>query len=540
MANTISKLSEKVVSDLFTEYPEMFLSVSQAAYINALQNALIDIIETDIKLGTTSPDYESVMLRLMQNLSASPEWADSITAKTSHGILRTIASGLAYGQFSIERAYQEAFLGSASSSTAIYSGVRQLGLRPLRRQPARVNVQLTRSEAVNVLTIPAYSPFTIGDMKFFNREAIIFNNNVFSVTKYLFQGVIRDDVITSDGNPFQKYTIGDGEHNASDIDVILTVDDVLWERKTDGIHLFGREKNVYEENTNLRGDIELMFGNGEFGRIPPISSQIKIKWVKTLGEDANTESSGVNVKWDETPATFTMTGITLTNIENGAERITEDIYKKIGPTLASSKGRAVRRADYKVQAALFPGVHDALFRGQAETAPGKRSMMNVITYTLLTDENWTAANHENFVAQFKEHLSIYRCEFLRADPIPVVKNVIATVYCTPDADLQEIEDTLILNIQALFKPRLNYLGRNMYESDISDVLNGRDEENPNERLERQIDSVVLDPTVTDTILTNGRQWVKLGTVKLNVKYTPRGGYTARLDLAPNQADPVSQ
>ena len=203
-SNVISKLAEKVVNDLFTEYPQMFLSVSQAAYVNALQQALNDIVSTDIQLSRISPDYESIMLRLNQSLSSNAEWSELITAKTGHAILRTISSGIAYGQFSIERAYQEAFLMSASSNTAIYAGIRNLGLRPQRRQPSRVNVQLNRPTANNTYTIPAYSVFSIGDMKFFNREAIIFNTNVFSVTKLLFQGVLQTEIITSDGEPFQK------------------------------------------------------------------------------------------------------------------------------------------------------------------------------------------------------------------------------------------------------------------------------------------------------------------------------------------------
>jgi len=536
MASTISRLSERVVDDLFTEYPDMFVAVSKAAYVNALQQALINIVDTDIELSRTQPDYESVMLRLVQALSALPEWYDLITASTGHSIIRTIATSIAYSQFSIERAYQEAFMYSASSNNSIYSSVRMLGLRPQRRQPSRVNAQLTRAEAIDILTIPAYSIFTIGDMKFFNREAIIFNVNVFTTTKQLFQGVLVNETITSDGEPFQKYTVGTGEFNASDIDVTVTIDNVVWTRSLDGPHLFGREERIYNESTAQNGDIELQFGNGEFGRIPQLSSAINVLWVKTLGKDADVSTSGLVVKWDQAPVGVRVTGITLTNIESGGEYIQPEVYKKIAPSMYAAQNRAVRRSDFKAQALKFPGVYDALFQGQAELAPGRRSMMNVIGYTLLTDDNWTLANFQNFEDKFTQDYAIYRLEFLRISSIPVVQNIKATIFCNPDADLQEVQDILTENLRKLYEKRVGYLGRSMYRTDISDVLNGRNANIPNEKLERQVEYVILDDSVTDMVITNRRQWIQLGSISLTMQYTTRSGYSGRLDLAPNKAD----
>lgn len=533
MSTTISKLSEKVVDDLFEEYPTLFIQASRGAYINTLQNALIGIVDTEIQLSRVSPDYEAIMLRLIQVLSANAEWYDLITAKTGHAIVRSISSGIAFNQYAIERAFQETFLKSAASTTAIYSNVRQLGIRPQRRVPARVNVQFTRSTATTILTIPPYSVFTAGDMKFFNREAIIFNVNIFTTTKLLFQGVLQYETIVSDGEPFQRYTVGDGEFNASDIDLVVKVDGVEWTRHTSGIHLFARDGLDYQENTAINGDIELAFGDGQYGRVPPLSSNIDVTWVKTLGEEGNVSASNIDVKWDGVPPQFTMTGTTITNIENGAEKISTDTYKIIAPNLYASEGRAVRRADYKVQALKFAGVYDALFRGQAEIAPKRRSMMNVIVYTLLTDSNWTMADHQNFVDYMREHIGIYQCEFLRADPIPITMNIKARIFCNPEADLQDVEDTLIDNLTAFFRPRVNTLGKSIYESDISDVLNGRNESLPSEKLEKQIEYLILDPSVLDIVITNKKEYVRLGTVELIMDYTTRNGYSGRLDIAPS-------
>ena len=95
-SNTISRLAEKVVDDLYTEYPSLFVTLSRAAYINSLQQALNDIVQTDIDLGTTTPDYESVSLRLIQALSGIPGWYDLITPATSAALTFPTSSAVAY------------------------------------------------------------------------------------------------------------------------------------------------------------------------------------------------------------------------------------------------------------------------------------------------------------------------------------------------------------------------------------------------------------------------------------------------------------
>lgn len=536
-SNTISRLAEKVVDDLFAEFPAMFITVSKAAYINALQQALNGIVQTDVGLARVNPDYESVMIRLMQSLSGTPGWYDLITPATSAAIVRMIASNIAYSQFSIERAYQEAFLRTAASDSAVYEIVRMLGERPQRRQPSRTTAQLTRDEAITILTIPAYTSFTIGESKFFNRDTIIFNIETFTVTAQLFEGVVQVENITSDGEPFQKYSVGDGEGNASDIDVAVTVDGVLWLRSIDGPQQFGREEEVYDENTAQNGDIILQFGNGDYGKIPPVSADIQVQWVKTTGKGADVPASGLTIRIDNLPTGVnSFTGITITNVEAGADAITTATYKKIAANLFAGQGRAVRRSDYKSKAVLFPGVYDALFQGQAELAPGRRSMMNVIGYTLLTDSNWTLDNFRNFENKFKQDWGIYQCEFLRIPPIPRIQNVKATVFCNPDADLQQVYDALMVNLKALYKPRIDYLGRSIFESDISDVLNGRVAGSPNEKLEQLTNYVELDPITQSVIITDLREYVVPNIIGITMKYTTRDGYSGRLDISPNQAD----
>lgn len=529
---TISKLSTKIVDDLYNAYPNMFTGVNRSLYINAFQTAMTGVLSTDIELSKTEPDYERIMLQLIQALSEDPQWYDIIVSGTGHAIIRMIASGIAYDQFSIMRAFQEAFPNTASSDNSIFAATRMLGVRPRRKLPSRVSAKLERPDTGTYLEVPKFSSFDINGVKFFNREKVVFKPAMMAVSCYLFQGSVVEETLESTGEPFQRFMFGNGNRSASDADVIVTVNGQEWTKITDGPWSLERGSKTYYESTLSNGDIEIQFGNGDFGYIPDTSSAIIIKWVETLGKDGNIDASDLKITWEDMPSGITVTGVTVTNCEGGDSEVTASVYRKIAPNLRAANRRAVRRSDYKAIALEFAGVKDALFRGQAELAPNRRSMMNVVGVTLLTDTVWGSAQKLNFEREFQDKLGIFQLEFLWIDPTPVVTNVIADVYCRPDANLADIHSELVLGIQELFTPKLNLLGYSIYQTDVSDILNGRIASNPSEKLERDIGYVILDPSMVDTIMPTKTHYPKLGNVDIRMHYTTRDGYSGRLDLSP--------
>jgi len=531
---TISKLSTAVVDNLFIEYPSLFGVASKSVYVNAFQAAASAIIGTDIALDTTTPDYERVMMTLIQELSKNNEWRDLITAGSGQALLRMISSGIAFDQYSIERAFQEAFISSASSENSIYAATRMLGVRPRRKLPAAVQVTFTRQDVATYYEIPAISKFTINNVDYFSREKIGFKSSQTSVNATLYQGLVVTEVVTSDGEPFQEFVFGDGSRSVADADVHITINSVEWEIVQNGPWTLGLSEFKYYETTRANGDVGVEFGNGDYGAIPTVNTKITITWVKTLGKDGNVTANGLVVKWTDMPTGILISGVTTTPSSGGDDEISPFEYRKTAPNLRAANSRAVRRSDYKDLAIQFSGVRDALFRGQAELAPGRRSMMNVIGVTLLTDTLFTATEFSKFDTEFKENLGIYQCEFLRIDPTPVDVSIKATVYCRAEANLNDVKATLTKGIEALFAYRRGYLGYNIYRTDITDVLNGRITDSPNESLEQQVEYVVLDTPTTDTVLVDHTYYARLISVDLTLAYTTRGGFGGRLDLAPQQ------
>lgn len=531
MSLTISKLATRTADDLTVHYSSLFSATSKPILVNALQAVITEIIGTQIPLSATEPDYERIMVQLLQALSEDPEWYDMLTAGTGHALTRMTASGIAINQFSIQRALQETFLTHASSDNSIYSATRMLGVRLTRKRPSRVNVLFHRDIIAEYYEIPAYNTFSVGDLFFFNRDKIVFKANVEEVSATLYQGLVVTETIISNGEPFQWFYIGNGNRTASDTDVHVYVDGEEWTKLTEGPWQMGRGQKVYYESTSARGDIELRFGNGDFGEIPPASKEIMVRWVETLGANGNLDDVDVPITSVTLDSSF-LSGVTTSPAQNGDDEVETKIYRKVAPNLRAANNRAVRRADYRAHALRYPGIKDALFRGQAEVAPGRRSMMNVVCVSILAEPAFTQNQWLEFKDHFNKELGIYKLEMLKVDPVPVIVDIDATIYCKPNMSLPRVKAELTLIVKDFFSPKEGHLGYDTYLSDISDILNGRDDDNPKEWLERGIEYCVINSPTTDVILPRKTMYCKLGTLNLDLQYTSRGAYQGRLDVVP--------
>lgn len=531
--NTLNKIVTTAIDTLYDSNPGLFSGQSKAFYVNALQDSVSSLIEQPVTLLTTEPDYEKVYLQLAQNLSSEPEWYDLITSATGAALLRTICSGIAFAQFSIERAVQETYLHNASSENSIFTATRMLGVRPRRRLPAVTDVDLSRDDSIGNVIIPKLSQFTVNTIKFYNREQLTFQDSQLTLQSRLYQGTVVTEELTSTGEPFQTFELGFGNSTIANSDFQVLVDDKEWQVNNLGLWNLTKDGEEYFETTSENGNISLHFGNFAFGRIPPQGSIITVKYVETLGPNGNISASNLEVTLDEEINNFIdITGFTTSNVIGGSEALDSNYYKQMAPHHFSAKRRAVRRSDYRAIATTYSDIHDALFRGQAELAPGRRSMMNVIGVTLLTEVPWTQGQFNNWGDQFKENHAIYQCDFLKIDPINVIVDVDATIFCKAEANLLEVEQELSSLIRELFRPKLNHLGYSIYKTDITDVLNGRNLAKPDEQLERLISHVILNEPTTDTVFTDKTYYASLGNLNLDIQYTSRGGFSGRLDLNP--------
>lgn len=523
MADTVNSLVNSAISKAYAENPSMFGGFPEIVIRDAFASAMNELFPAKVELSTTVPDYESIVIQLTTELSKDAIWYDFNTAATGQALIRYIAAGIAYGQFSIERALHEAFPSTASSDNSIFAIADLLGVRVQRVIPAHVTVRLTRTDTATLFELPRFTTFTINDIPFFSRERIIFPVDIQTIDIELHQGTLLQLEVGSNGQPFMDIELGDGNKDLSDVDTYVWVNGREWKRSVDNVWNFKELDEFFWDHTTPSGNLMVSFGSGIFGKVPPVNALIKIIWARCLGEVSNYSATDLTVTYKGPSLNTQLTGVTVSNITGAKDMLNADFYSLMAPNARASGKNAVRCSDYRRHAVEYPLVRDALFRGQAELGPRKRSMMNVIGVTLLSDVQLNDLEWARFV-DYMTSKGIYQCEFRRMDPTPVNITIVADIFCSQKASLETVRQILLSEISKMFELRLGGLGYSIARSDITDVLEGIGETGG------LVDYVVLKQPTTDSFLTNKAQYIRLQSVTLNMFYSTRANFSGRLDL----------
>lgn len=551
----VTNFSRVMAVQMKSQYRLRFGDISTEQLTSEIQTMMDGLLPDRIQLSTSRPDYDSNLFRLMKEIEKGDAWKDTTLSSTGQMILRILAADIDFAQFSIMRALQEAYPHTARNPTSVIAAARSNGVRIQRSLPAQVDVKLTRQD-LGFYSIPPWQQWYVGeqDRYFFNRTQINFDISDLELNVTLHQGQVKEATVISSGTPLQVLEIGDETHNISDIDVRVIVDGIEWKRTEGSIWNLKAEDEVFWENTLPNGNMEVRFGDGIWGVSPPPGVEITVQWIDTLGAEGTDPRSDRPVRWIGAPSGHVILGDSIGPVTDGANRLSVNYYRIFSGDRRGADGgsqrRAILRKDFRAHACAYPGVFDAIFRGQAELNPGLRSWMNIVGITILTDPTFTQYQWEDFIKYLKggngwPGLTLHNLEMLRLDPIIQIMNIKATIACRIDADVASVKARLLQNLAFATQPRIGSLGFSYYKSDIYDLLAGMPPANVFRQLEQQntnkkdwrhdlpalIDHVILEEPTTDQIITmpvgNGPvPWIKLGTVELDVRYSSsrRGGY----------------
>lgn len=120
--------------------------------------------------------------------------------------------------------------------------------------------------------------------------------NSSSIRCQIVQGKIETQTVTGTGESLQSFNIqttGDTDHNL----VYVTVNSVAW-RKYDSFYDMDDNALGYIVKTGISGGLDIYFGNGNFGAIPPLGSSIAVQYIMHAGANGNVgDSNDLTVKW---------------------------------------------------------------------------------------------------------------------------------------------------------------------------------------------------------------------------------------------------
>lgn len=116
------------------------------------------------------------------------------------------------------------------------------------------------------------------------------NFRIYSNKEYIFniiEGQIESQELVSDGKILQSYNIKAKRGlQIENFEVEVYVNGIKWE-KYDSIYDMNFDTNGYVLKTGMKSGIDIYFGNGYFGKIPPFGATIRIDYIVTSGKFGN-------------------------------------------------------------------------------------------------------------------------------------------------------------------------------------------------------------------------------------------------------------
>lgn len=436
------------------------------------------------ELSKIQPDRDDLVAQLGTSLEGKSAWKDRVVSSTGQTLIDFTAAVGAYSQYSIESAYQEVWPESAKNADSQYAAANYAGLRYNRKQPAHVSVSLA---VVVPATIPAFSQWVINGTYWFNRTAMALTSTLTSYT--LFQGKVVDTTINGIGTDHQAYVTAEKDFVVSNSDVIVEINGGAIQTVFRGLWTLPSQPGC-QHFTLPNGACVILFGNDNFGSKPGVNDSVRIRYVTTYGADGN--NLGVLDQDCMLISDPTIKGKATSSATGGANQTDPFQYKNITPAIFGTHDAAVTPAQYKALPMQYPGVQDAQVYAQREINPKALTWMNNMKVVLLTSAPFSGADWQGFV-DFMQSRTMFKCQFIRQDPVAVPLNVDIDVFCSNFSNLTEIKNKVITAITALFAPRRGILGFDTYRSDIERVVDFAD---------KNIEYMVLKNPSTDLVLSS--------------------------------------
>lgn len=379
--------------------------------------ATINLRENRQVIDYLARDYNSFRKALIDLIPAKlPEWTDRSEADFGMALLEMFAYMADILSYYQDRIANEAFLTTAQERRSVINHLRLIGYEMAPAAAASTTLNLIVGNSVTqkfevrkgdqfatksgkdrksvTFEYTADKPLVIDPVAALSTKAkkpdgsdlpnFIEFENVVPVRE---GKTISNEVIgVSDGHPNQRYTLAQPNMLRGSLEVVvetatptppwrlrenmifsrraLTREQLealeLQERIGSTLAFSGNTDTDYAIETDENNITTVIFGDGQYGRIPPTGTRI-IATYRCGGGAVGNVGKGQIIQVVKAPQ-LQLLGIKVANrtaASGGAERESIDQAIKFAPSVFASMQRAVTAQDYVAQAKLFPGVSKA-------------------------------------------------------------------------------------------------------------------------------------------------------------------------------------
>ena len=358
------------------------------------------------KTNYTSRDFVTLREELLQKIPilTQGKWTNLNESDPGITMLELFMSMADNLLFYMDMQEQEIDINRARQRANVIKMLRLIGYEMRGVAGARGIVTLQPSPNQNTVTYPIYvdegtqltAQSQNTSLVFTTLESTVLSNSNDAKTVPVVQGIATVDTFVSDGTSSQKFVLNSTKADRDSIKVY--VDDspsdtgaAPW-NKVDTFYQSTYSSQDYKIQVNEYGQTSIIFGDGQFGKIPPANITINIKYVicdgalGNIGKNAITQvSSGIPLVRDATSNKAGITVIASTATAGGADAESIEQAKETARGLLFGLNRALSREDYKALMLSVPGVSKAIAWGENEEQNPDYRLMNRVRVSFFSN-----------------------------------------------------------------------------------------------------------------------------------------------------------
>lgn len=329
----------------------------------------------EIPIDYTAADYLEIKEDLLRHAEIIlPEWTSRSEADFGVVLAELFSHAADLNNYAIDRLLAESYLPTATTLEAVLGIADVLGYVPHGNTAATGTVTLVTDDDAPDVLVPAGTQFTSGFieaidnvLRFESTEDVIVPGGGGTVDVPIVEGRTIERLLigVSDGTELQKFSIPNSGVIDGSIKVFVEAPyaDLEWTHVNRLIYS-APEDLVFTVRMNAAGGMDIYFGDGVNGAIPPLNSKIYVTYRTGYGSRGNLgaglvriiasdELDGVTIatSGDGTPISSAMTG------GGDAEDIEE--IRRNASLVYAAWGRAITTDDYARIALTVPGVSAA-------------------------------------------------------------------------------------------------------------------------------------------------------------------------------------
>lgn len=300
----------------------------------------------------SSRDYTTIRSALLDRASrVMPEWTDRDPSDFGMLMVDLWAYMGDVLHYYVDRSASESYLPTATQRESVLALANMLDYRPRSRQAAAGSVTLSNTSSSSVV-IPAKTAFTaVYDGKTYQlytpNGATLTAGGSASVEVYEGVYVEEESLGSSTGSTGQRFTLRNEGVDVSTVSVVVYEDGVNPRsyRRVDRLTSVTSQARAFEPRVTADGYVDVIFGNGVYGVVPPSGSTITANYLYCSGFNGNLPANSVIGFTESTPAGVVITSSTA--LSGGVDDESVDSLKTTVPSVVSAQDRAVTEADYR-------------------------------------------------------------------------------------------------------------------------------------------------------------------------------------------------